>query len=387
MPTPQPPLITTTQDLKDFLAECARSPYLALDTEFLRERTYYAKLCLIQVATDDVAAAIDPLAKNIDLKPFLEFIQDPSRVKVFHAGKQDLEIFYNLSGKVPTPVFDTQIAAMALGMGEQIGYAPMIQKMMSLTIDKGQQLTNWERRPLNEAQLAYAMDDVLHLRFAYKKMLKDLEKKNRLSWVDEEHARLTDPKELAPNIENCWEDIRTRDRTPRTVTALKELAMWREQMAQKFDRVRHFLIRDEALSNIARARPTTEAQLENLRGIPMDFVKRYKDDILRICQEVEDMPERKLLKPEKASPIPNIDGEVKALANVYLRSKCEEVGINARLVCNSDELSLFLGDKKAKVPLRTGWRWEHFGKDLELFQQGKLALTLDGKKMKTVVLK
>lgn len=383
---PDPQVITTQDELNALVKDLSKSPYIAVDTEFHRERTYYAKLCLIQVGTDDVIAAVDPFA-DLDLKPLLNLLLDKKILKVFHAAKQDLEIFHNMTGQVLAPIFDTQIAAMALGLGEQIGYMPLVKKILNIDLSKAQQMTDWTRRPLTDQQLAYALDDVIYLRDLYKDMEKQLRKKNRFTWLEEEERRLVDPRNFAPTSDDLWQGIKCRDKNPRTVTALKALAIWRDEMARQLNKPRTFILRDEPLAAIAQYRPNSVDKLEQLRNVPGDIIRNYGPSIVALMSKINQMPDKNLVRAEiKHRNARGIDSVSAAMASLYLRLKAEEADISPRLLASADELDDFLrGDRK--VPIASGWRYELAGKGLEELINGRIALSVKRGKLTEISVK
>lgn len=368
-------VITTQAALTDLVARLVPSPYLAVDTEFVRERTYFAQLCLIQISTDDVVAAVDPLAPGLDMTPLYQLLVDPSRVKVFHAARQDLEIFYQLCGQVLQPVFDTQIGAMAMGLGEQIGYANLVQVMLGLTLNKSQQLTNWERRPLTEAQVSYALDDVIHLRPIYHAMRERLAANNRLHWINEEERRLTDPATFESNPDDLWRGIRTRDKSPRTMTALRELALWRDQTARRLNRPRGHILKDEALAVLARGRPATADEFNNLRGLTGDVLNRFGNDILPMMARVNSLPKTELFYPSRPGDDVEVDTNLMALASLYLKMKAQDINVTPRLLASTEELESYLAGVP-EAPLRHGWRAELVGDGLTALLDGKMGLAV-----------
>ena len=264
-------VITTTADLKDFSDALRQQAFAAVDTEFMREKTYFPILCLIQAAGDGLEAVIDPLADGIDLTPFLELLADDSVTKIFHAARQDLEIFYNLIGKVPAPLFDTQIAAMACGYGDQIGYEPLMRGLLNAKIDKGSRFTDWSRRPLTDAQLAYALSDVTHLRDAYPLMLSKLEDQNRLHWVEAETEALFETSLYKVEPEQAWRRLKLKNAKPRELGPIMKLAEWREAEAQSRDVPRNRVLKDEAIFEIARMQPQSPKDLSRSRSLPNGF--------------------------------------------------------------------------------------------------------------------
>jgi ribonuclease D len=370
----QPRIVTTNTELDSLIRALTTSDYIAVDTEFLREKTYHAQLCLIQLATDDVVAAVDPLAKGLDLTPLLALLLEPQRLKVFHAGKQDLEIFFQLTGNVLEPFFDTQIAAMALGLGHPIGFSNLVQHLIGKNLSKGQQMTNWERRPLTEAQLGYALDDVIYLRPVFKQIRQQLEQKGRMEWLQEEESRLKASIINLPAEDKLWKHIRIRDKSARTLTALKELALWRDSIARKVDRPRAMVLRDEVMATLAHARPMTTDELANLRGLPHEVTGKYAAELLNLFATVNAMPKEALVKPVHKSPSDEVDSTVSSLAALLLRHIADKANVTANLIASTDELEAFLQGQSS--PLASGWRYDLVGKELDKLRQGKIALTL-----------
>lgn len=372
-------MITTNAELAKLVTDLSPSDYIAVDTEFLREKTYHAHLCLIQLATDDVVAAVDPLAKDIDLTPLLALLLEPQRLKVFHAGKQDLEIFFQLTGNVIEPFFDTQIAAMALGLGHQIGFANLVQHLVGKNLSKGQQMTNWERRPLTDAQIGYALDDVIYLRPVFKQIRQQLEQKGRNDWLQEEEQRLKDSIIQTPSEDKLWRSIRIRDKSPRTLTALKELAVWRDTLAREVNKPRSMLLRDEAMATLAHARPMTLDEITNLRGIPHEILHKYGSEILQIFDKVNALPKEALIKLPNRAPADEVDSAVSALAGLYLRHVASEANVTPNLIASTDELEAFLQGNPS--PLSEGWRYALVGSALKRLMDGKIALSLKNGKL------
>jgi ribonuclease D len=263
-------LLTTTAELQELCVALAREPFVAIDTEFMRDRTYFPKLCLIQLAGEERHVAVDPLASGLDLKPLFGLLADPAVVKVFHAARQDIEIFYNLTGRVPAPLFDTQLAAMVCGYGEEVGYETLVAHLAKARIDKSSRFTDWERRPLSAQQLAYALADVTHLRVVYQKLKQRLEETGRSSWVAQELAGLSNPATYQQPPEEAWKRLKVRSRDPRFLAIVQALAAWRERTAQERDLPRNRVLRDDLLLEVAANRPITLEQLMKLRRINLD---------------------------------------------------------------------------------------------------------------------
>jgi len=357
--------------------------FLALDTEFLRERTYYPQLCLVQIAapTGD-AIMLDPLAGD-DMTDLEEALFDPDVVKVFHAGRQDLEIFVKLYGRVPAPIFDTQVAAMALGYGESVSYAALVADVCRHSIDKSQQFTDWSIRPLTAEQLAYAADDVLYLRQVYENFVGRLEKMGRRAWIDEEMANLSDPAIYTPDPDKVWERIKIRSDKPPVLSVLKGLAAWREREAQRRNIPKGRIFKDETIAEIALTQPRTAQALARVRGFPADLAeKNLGQSILKIVDESLAVPKEEMPKVERSRPFPPELQPVLEMLKMLLRIQASENSVSARLVADSDDLqALALHGENAQVACMGGWRREIFGDPALELMSGKLALSVKDKKI------
>jgi ribonuclease D len=368
-------LITDTETLERFCAEQATADFIAVDTEFLRDQTYWPKLCLVQLAGPNEAyAAIDPLAPGIDLAPLHALMENPDLLKVFHAGRQDLEIFFHATGKVPAPIFDTQVAAMVCGFGESASYESLVSKLAKEAVDKSSRFTDWSYRPLTDRQLAYALDDVIHLRTVYAKLRAELEKTGRESWLDADMAVLSDPGIYRLDPSESWRRLKMRNPKPRTLAALKEIAAWRELEAQKRDLPRGRILRDEALMELASHMPTSTAQLSRTRGLPGGFAEgKWGAAVLEAIERVMALSPDELPKPDATADLPGNLGSTVDLLKVLLKHKAERHGVAPRLLATTDEL-----ERIAAGQLRLdGWRRELFGIDAEGLRDGKLMLGLE----------
>lgn len=369
-------IITTTDELARFSADLRERPHFAVDTEFMREKTYWPILCLIQAAAEGIEAIIDPMAPGLDLTPFLETLRDTKTTKVFHAARQDVEIFYQLTGETPAPLFDTQIAAMACGFGEQIGYEPLMRSLLNASIDKGSRFTDWSRRPLSDAQLHYALSDVTHLRDAYALLRQRLESESRLSWVEAEMEALRDPSLYRVDPQTAWSRLKLRGIRPNDIGPIVKLAEWREKEAQEKNLPRGRILKDEAIFELARLKPATQAELASARTMPNGF-ERSKS-AAGILEAVaagraisrSELPE--LEKPSRRAPPPP---DVVELLKVLLKRQSEAFGVAARLIATSQDLEdIALGEKN--LPALEGWRREVFGEMAEKLLAGKVALRL-----------
>jgi ribonuclease D len=377
-------LITTTEDLAAFCKPLAATEFIAVDTEFMRERTYWPKLCLAQVAGPDDAAAIDALAEGIDLAPLDELMANAKVLKVFHAARQDLEIFYLRMNKVPQPLFDTQIAAMVCGHGEAASYESLATKLAKAKIDKSSRFTDWSRRPLSERQISYALSDVTHLRVVYEKLRRQLEKSGRLSWITEEVAVLNDPATYRADPEQAWRRLKPRGASPRLLGTLKEVAAWRERTAQRIDIPRQRLLRDEQLLEIASHAPKTTEDLAMTRGLGRGFAEGWQGrEIMEAIERARNVPEAELPTRDKAPEQLRAPSAVVDLLRTLLRLKAEQAGVAGRLVASADELDRLAAGKRDIAALR-GWRREVFGGDAVDLIEGRLALSLAGDQAKLI---
>ncbi len=374
-------LITDTETLAQFCKEQASADFVAVDTEFLRDQTYWPKLCLVQLAGPTSVAAIDPLAPGIDLAPLYDLMQSPDVLKVFHAGRQDLEIFFHATGKVPSPIFDSQVAAMVCGFGESASYESLVAKLAKAAVDKSSRFTDWSYRPLTERQLAYALDDVIHLRTVYEKLRDQLEKTGRETWLEADMAVLSDPAIYRLDPAESWRRLKLRNPKPRTLAALKALAAWREIEAQKRDMPRGRILRDEALIELASHLPTTTAQLARTRGLPGGFAEgKWGVAVIEAIERVMAMSPDTLPKPETIAETPGNLGSTVELLKVLLKHKAEKNGVAARLLATTDQLERIAAGHGGL----SGWRYELFGSDAEALRDGKLMLGLERGRVKII---
>jgi ribonuclease D len=377
--------ITTTAELAAFCDEIKGQPFVAVDTEFMRETTYWPKLCLIQAAAPNAEAVIDPLAEGIDLEPFLQILRDESIEKVFHAARQDVEIFNNLQA-MPRPLFDTQVAGMAAGYGEQIAYDALVRQMLKIELDKSSRFTDWARRPLSDAQLTYALADVTYLAKLYPVLKARLEKEGRLGWVHDEMQNLCDPAIYDVEPENAWKRLKPRRHTAKYLAVYKAVAAWRERTAQQRDQPRGRILKDEAIDELATQAPTDAAQVDRLRSVPKGFSgSRFGPDLLAAIREALKDPEAyaPVVERSKASVSPAA-GAVVELLKVLLKARAEDVGVASKLIATVSDLELIANDDNAATPALTGWRREAFGEDALKLKRGELALVLDGTRVRVV---
>jgi ribonuclease D len=371
-------IVSTTAELEALASEMAAAPYLALDTEFLRDQTYWPKLCLVQVATPGAEAIIDPLAEGIDLAPFYALLKSPTIVKVLHAARQDIEIFFHQSGTIPHPMFDTQIAAMVCGFGDAASYETLTRKLANAEVDKSARFTDWSRRPLSPRQLEYALADVTHLRVIYEALKKQLERTGRSNWVAEETAALQDPELYRLDPEQAWRRLKAKSSNKRFLAMLYEIAAWREREAQTRDVPRNRVLRDEALTEIAAHPPDTVEGLERIRAVPKGFAasrmgRGLMDAIEagRHANAPEPIPHDRPRRRREPSPA-TVD-----LLKTLLRLRADEAGVAHRLIANADDIERLAANEDEGVPALHGWRADVFGKDAIALRKGELALAVE----------
>ena len=376
--------ITTTAELTTFCNALKGRPFVAVDTEFMRETTYWPKLCLIQAAAGDAEAVIDPLAEGLDLEPFLEILRDPSIEKVFHAARQDVEIFFNLEA-MPAPLFDTQIAGMAAGYGEQIAYDALVRQMLKVELDKSSRFTDWARRPLSDAQLTYALADVTHLARLYPMLRERLEKNNRMAWVEEEMAALVAPALYDTDPENAWKRLKPRKHAPKYLAVFRAVAAWRERTAQQRDQPRGRILKDDAIDELAAQAPRDAEDMNRLRSVPKGFAgSRFGPDLLAAIQEALRDPEGYAPKVDRPTTDRSQNtGAVVELLKVLLKARAEDAGVASKLIATVSDLEKIAGDDLAS-PALVGWRREAFGEDALRLKRGELALVLDGARVRVV---
>lgn len=380
-------LISDTRELAAFCARIAQSSFITVDTEFMRERTYWPKLCVVQLAGAEEAAAVDALADGIDLQPVFDLMADRRLLKVFHAGRQDLEIFFHLTGQLPQPVFDTQIAAMVCGFGDAAGYETLVTRLTRARLDKASRFTDWSARPLTERQVAYALADVTHLRKVYEKLQKKLMQNGRADWLAEEIATLTSPETYAPNPDEVFRRIKTRSASPRFLAVLREVAAWREIEAQRLDLPRNHVLRDESMVEIAHHMPETPADLARTRGVGRRLAEGPAGAaLLAALARGKAVPDKDCPRPHNRPVMPNGLGPVTDLLKVLLKMKAEETGAAQRLVASSDDLDMIAAfGEEAAVPALRGWRREVFGEDALKLCRGEIALAVRGRRLDIVL--
>ncbi len=376
-------LITTTAELRAACARMARYPYVTVDTEFHRETTFWPILCVVQIASDDEALAIDALAPDIDLAPLFGLMAEPHVVKVFHAARQDVEIFWKLAGLVPSPMFDTQVAAMVCGYGEQVSYGELAQSICRASVDKSSRFTDWVRRPLAQAQIDYAIGDVTYLRDIYRALMAKLKASGRLGWLEDEMRVLTAPATYEQHPDRAWERFKTRARKPRDLAVLMEVCAWREAEAQTRDVPRSRVLKDDILVEVALAAPRTQEALANLRAFPRGMERsRAGEEILAavergLARDPKSLP--KIERPRGGGG--NGSAATVELLKVLLRQVSDESGVAGKLIATVDELEAIAVSDKADVPALQGWRRKLFGARALELKQGRLALTVENGKV------
>lgn len=370
-------MITTTQELADACARLSKAPYITVDTEFLRETTFWPKLCVVQLADAVKPEVVDALAPDIDLSPLFELMANEAVLKVFHSGRQDIEIFHHLSGKVPHPVFDTQVAAMVLGFGDSISYDQLVGRTTGAAIDKSSRFTDWSRRPLSDEQITYAIADVTHLRQVYEKLSADLEKRSRAEWLLEEMEVLTSAATYESHPEDAWQRFRSRLRKPRELAVMIEVAAWREREAQSRDVPRSRVLKDDALVEIATRAPRTVDALGALRAFPRGYERsRAGQEILEAVTRGVDRDPASLPTMERERGGGGNPATVELL-KVLLRMIAERHAVAAKVLANVDDLERIAADDEADVPALSGWRRELFGEQALKLKAGTLALAVE----------
>ncbi len=373
-------IITDTETLSAFCSRVSKAPFITIDTEFLRENTFWAQLCLIQMAGPEEAAIIDPLAEGIDLGPFYRLMADERVTKVFHAARQDIEIFVNQAGAIPKPLFDTQVAAMVCGYGDQVSYDQLVNRITGHDLDKTSRFTDWARRPLTAKQIAYAIADVTYLRDVYLSLTAQLEEQGRTTWVDEEMAVLSDPATYQTHPEDAWRRLKMRVRKPRQLAILQALAAWRETEAQHRDVPRQRVLKDEAIYEIAQQQPRDAEALGRLRAIPKGFERSsVARSILAAVDSAFARADSDLPRVPRSKPAPEHTGAASELLKVLLKMVAEEHGVAARIIASGDDLERLAADDGADVPALKGWRRRLFGEQALALKRGDLALSMSRK--------
>ena len=377
--------ITTSDALAAFCARQEGADFVTVDTEFMRDKTYWPKLCLVQVAGPDEHAAIDAMAPGIDLKPLLDLVTVAPILKVFHAARQDIEIFVRLAGRVPAPIFDTQVAAMVCGFGDSVAYDTLVAKLADARIDKSSRYTDWQHRPLTQRQIDYALSDVIYLRRVYAKLHRRLERSGRTHWLEDELGVLTHADTYRTDPEIAWQRIKIRGGNARFLAVLRELAAWREREAQRRDIPRNRILRDDSLLDLAAHPPGSLDDLARGRGVGRGVAEgRLGNDILAaVARAVASDPATWPSLPPRPE-IPQGLGPLTDLLRVLLKTKCEVHDVAQRLVANADDLELIAADDDADVPALKGWRREVFGEDALKLKHGRLSLGAEGSQIRLI---
>lgn len=373
-------IITTTEKLSEFCTILSASPYVTLDTEFIREKTYYPVLCLIQIANADTAACIDPLAPGLDLSPLFDLLQNPKVIKVFHAARQDIEIFYHLTGHIPTPLFDTQLAAMVCGYGENIGYQQLVHDITGVSLDKSLRFTDWSHRPLTEDQIAYALHDVTYLRDVYRALNHSIQENNRLDWLTEEIAVQNDPATYEIDNNAIWKKIKIPFKKPAQIHVFARLCAWREQTAKLKNKPRRHILKDEALIELAAVSPRTPEDLTGLRHIPDGFGhSRFGQEILETISIARaDPASARPLDWVPPKPLTTTQHTLQDMFRLLLSIVADDLRVAPKIIASNDDLAqLACGNNK--VPCMQGWRRDVFGEKVLLFKQGRLSLRYNPK--------
>ncbi len=368
-------------ELRTLIDSIRGTDVLAVDTEFMREKTYFARLCLIQIGTDEVAAAIDPFAVK-DLSPLFELLRDDRCTKVFHAGSQDLEIFYKLMGEVPAPVFDTQIAATLAGLPTQVGYQQLIRSLVGVELDKAHTFTDWARRPLSAEQIEYALDDVRYLTLAYRTLLETLRRGDRVGWLADDFNHMADPATYEVVPEEQFRRVKRASALDRrSLAVLREVAAWREREAQERDLPRRWLVSDESILELARRAPRDRAALSEVRGLNEQVVRRSGEAVLDAVKRGLEVPEDQLPKIAKRKRVHGDVDELADLMSALVRLRAKEHDVATTLLATRDDLERFAGGEREGNPLSSGWRHTLVGAELEALLNGELALGVDTGRM------
>jgi ribonuclease D len=379
------PLITDSDALAKLCSELSSANFVAVDTEFMRENTFWPELCLIQIADEHQAAAIDPMAPGLDMTPLLELMTNNEDVlKVFHAGGQDIEIIHNLTGKTPHPLFDTQIAAMALGQGEQVGYSNLVDQWLGISLDKGARFTDWARRPLDKRQIDYAIGDVTHLAVIFPRMLDKLIKTGRGVWLDQEMERLADPSNYVTELGDAWLRVKIASRKPDVLGRLRALAAWRESEARHKNLPRGRIVKDETLSDLALHPPKEQRDLAKVRGLSASWAGNdIGGRMIAALADAKPLPPELMPAREDRKPGLGKDGALVAdLLKLLLKVRAKEANVAPRLLARTDDLELLAAGVRDNLSILTGWRFEQFGQDAVDLVEGRLAFTVVGGKMK-----
>lgn len=378
-------MIENTKKLADVCKRFQKCEFVTLDTEFIREKTYYPVLCLIQIASKDEAYCIDPLAADLDLTPLFDLLQNKKVLKVFHAARQDVEIFYHLTGKVPDPIFDTQIGAMVCGFNESVSYQQLVQDLTGVSLDKSMRFTDWSKRPLSEQQIQYALCDVTHLVHVFEALRQQLKQSGRMEWLKEETAVLTNPRTYDVDESTVWQKYKTPFNKPQQLHIFAKVVEWRERKAKLKNKPRRHILKDEVLLELAVAHPGNKQELERLRGLPNGFEKGpYAAEILDVINQAMADKSGVYVPGSKRPPLTNGQRNLSELLKFLLSVVADELGVACKVIATSDDIADFiLGVKDTKI--LSGWRYDVFGKKAEALKQGKIAFYYDPKRKKVTL--
>ncbi len=373
-------VITDTAALENLCKDLAKNSFVTVDLEFLREHHYYAQLCLIQLGSETRCAIVDPLTKDLNLSAFFELMQNSSVTKVFHSGRQDIEIIYNLSGKIPEPLFDTQVAAMVTGFGEAISYENLVSHLLHIKLDKSNRLSDWSKRPLTDSQLNYALSDVTHLVNIYKELEKKLTSLSRQEWITEEMQILSSPETYRVNPQEAWQKIKHRSHNAHFLTILKELAAWREERAQRKNTPRQSYLKDDMLLSICTVNPQTKEELSQIRNLRKDIVSgKLGDEIIDVLEHCRHIPESEYVIPPKIKELPDKSSSLYELLKLLLKIISQQEGVVARLIATDENLHALSVFKDKDNPILSGWRHQIFGRQADDLRNGKIAICYNPK--------
>jgi ribonuclease D len=378
-------LITESNKLAEACNRLTNEKFLSIDTEFMREKTYYPQLCLIQIAGEKEAIIIDALAKDINLNPVLELMENKTITKVFHACRQDMEIFYNLNHKIPSPIFDTQIGAMVCGYGESVGYDKLVRQITGIQIDKSSRFTDWSYRPLSKQQLSYALSDVTHLRTVFEALSSQLEESGRIKWLEEEFKTVLNPETYNTPLDKSWKRLKVKTGKPRFLILIKELCAFREREAQNRNIPRNRVIRDDILLDIAARSPRSPSDLAKVRNLTTQFSQgKLGESILRVVEAANQISDSDAPRLEKSDYFQHQKSALVDLLKVLLKLKSENFNVAQKLIANSTDLEAIANNNKANVLALTGWRKDIFGDDALLLKAGKIALSASNGKIELI---
>jgi ribonuclease D len=378
-------LITESNKLAEACNRLTNEKFLSIDTEFMREKTYYPQLCLIQIAGEKEAIIIDALAKDINLNPVLELMENKTITKVFHACRQDMEIFYNLNHKIPSPIFDTQIGAMVCGYGESVGYDKLVRQITGIQIDKSSRFTDWSYRPLSKQQLSYALSDVTHLRTVFEALSSQLEKSGRIKWLEEEFKTVLNPETYNTPLDKSWKRLKVKTGKPRFLILIRELCAFREREAQNRNVPRNRVIRDDILLDIAARSPRSPSDLAKVRNLTTQFSQgKLGESILRVVEAANQISDSDAPRLEKSDYFQHQKSALVDLLKVLLKLKSENFNVAQKLIANSTDLEAIANNNKANVLALTGWRKDIFGEDALLLKAGKIALSASNGKIELI---